>query len=72
MSLNGPDLTGDEDRRQWLWGGIGLWVGSTVFDFVMAHRAATAWNREQQLTLAPTVLSSAGGRMPAVALQLKF
>jgi len=68
----GPDLVGDEDRRPWLWGGIGLWVGSTVFDFVMAHRAATAWNREHQLTLAPTVLSSAGDRTPAVALQLKF
>lgn len=54
------------------WTGIGLMVSSTLFDFVMAHRAATAWNREHQLAVTPTVLPAAGGRAPGLTLQLTF
>lgn len=54
------------------WTGIGLWVGSTLFDFVMAHQAANAWNREHQLAVTPTVIPAAGGPTPGLTLQLTF
>ena len=55
-----------------LYTGAGLWVGSTLFDFVMAHRAATAWNREHQLSIAPALMPAAGGRATGLTLQLTF
>jgi hypothetical protein len=65
----------DRETRQGKWllfGGLGLWVGSTLFDVVMAGRATQAWNREHAIALTPTLLPAAGGRVPGASLQLRF
>ena len=55
-----------------IWSGLALWVGSSVFDVVMAHRATTAWNRDHQLSLTPTLMPATGGRATGLSLQLTF
>jgi pimeloyl-ACP methyl ester carboxylesterase len=52
--------------------GLALWIGSSVFDVVMAGHAANAWNREHNLVVTPTMMPAAGGRAPGVSLQLTF
>ena len=52
--------------------GLGLWIGSSVFDIVMARRAVHTWNREHAVALTPTLMPAAGGRAPGVTLQLSF
>jgi hypothetical protein len=54
------------------WTGLGLWVGSTIFDIVMAHRATTAWNREHSLAVTPAVMPVTGGRAPGLTLSMTF
>ncbi|HEY5922809.1 MAG TPA: hypothetical protein VIV11_14120 [Kofleriaceae bacterium] len=55
-----------------IWTGVGLWVGSTIYDFVMAGRATDAWNRKHAVTLAPMAMRTSAGRAPGVTLQLTF
>jgi hypothetical protein len=54
-----------------IYGGLALWGASTIYDFVAAHRAATRWNREHALAIAPLV-PTASSRATGVALALRF
>jgi hypothetical protein len=65
----------DHEQRvaeTYFWTGVGLWVGSTVFDVVMAHRATTAWNREHALAVTPGLVSASGGHAPGLTLSMTF
>jgi hypothetical protein len=63
-----------EERRggAMLLTGAALWIGSTVFDVVMARRATRAWNREHSIAVTPTLVPATGGRAPGLSLQLQF
>ncbi|HUS29885.1 MAG TPA: hypothetical protein VMZ53_15375 [Kofleriaceae bacterium] len=55
------------------WGGAGLWVGSTVYDIVLARRAAESWNARHSVAIAPMVTADAGGnRTPGLVLTGRF
>jgi hypothetical protein len=56
----------------YLWTGLALWGGSTIFDVVMAYRATNDWNREHALALTPTLLPATGGRAPGLTLSMTF
>jgi hypothetical protein len=53
--------------------GAGLWVGSTIYDIVLAKRAADSWNTRHNVTLAPSFASDAAGhRSPGLAFTGRF
>ncbi len=54
------------------YGGFALWLGSSVFDVVMAVRATRDWNREHALTIAPMMMSTPNGRATGLSLQMQF
>ena len=35
-------------------GGAGLWIGSTIYDVVLARRAAASWNQRHAIRVTPT------------------
>ncbi len=49
------------------YGGLAVWGAATIYDFVDAHRSASRWNREHELTLAPMLAPHTTGM--AVALR---
>jgi hypothetical protein len=54
-------------------GGAGLWVGSSIYDIVLAKRAADSWNARHNITLAPTVSNDVGGhKTPGLAFTGRF
>lgn len=50
-------------------GGVGVWIGSTIVDVVLAERAAAQAN-EHRVTLAPSLIGS--NRAPGVVLAGRF
>ena len=67
----------DEDgsiksANRMLLGGLGLWIGSTLYDWYAAHDAANTYNREHSVQFAPTLVQSAKGAAPGVAASLRF
>jgi hypothetical protein len=44
-----------------MWSGAGLWVGSTIYDVVLARRAASRWNERHRVTVAPLAANGATG-----------
>lgn len=56
-----------------LLGGAGLWVGSSIYDIVLAKRAAESWNTRHNVGIAPLVTSDAAGhRTPGLVLTGRF
>ena len=66
------DERGDEDDGGYILAGIGLWVGSTIYDLWAASDAAHTYNREQELRFAPTMMRATNGAAPGVAASLRF
>lgn len=65
--------TDETNGEYMIYAGLALWAGSTIFDFVMAHHAASNWNREHAVRVAPAVFAASGGqKTPGVALSLTF
>lgn len=55
------------------WGGAGLWVGSTIYDIVLAKRAADSWNVRHNVNLAPTMTADVSGHhAPGLAFTGRF
>jgi hypothetical protein len=52
--------------------GAGLWIGSTIYDVVLAKRAADRYNARHAMNLTPVVLGDAGHRMPGLVLTGRF
>jgi hypothetical protein len=53
--------------------GAGLWVGSSIYDIVLAKRAADSWNARHNVGLAPMVTADASGnRTPGLVLTGRF
>lgn len=52
--------------------GATLWVGSTIYDVVLAKRAADHYNARHAMNLSPIVLGDAGHRMPGLVLSGRF
>jgi len=46
-------------------GGASLWFGSTIYDIVLAKRAADSWNTRHQVGVAPLVANDAAGNRAA-------
>jgi hypothetical protein len=61
-----------ETANRMILGGLGLWIGSTLYDWYAAHDAATTYNREHSVQFAPTLVQSAKGAAPGVAASLRF
>jgi hypothetical protein len=56
-----------------IWGGASLWVGSSIYDIVLAKRAADSWNARHNVGVAPMVARDAsGGRTPGLVLTGRF
>jgi hypothetical protein len=56
-----------------VWGGASLWVGSSIYDIVLAKRAADSWNARHNVSLAPMVARDASGsRTPGLVLTGRF
>jgi hypothetical protein len=53
-------------------GGVGLWVGSSIVDVILAKRAADRWNQRHALALAPTALTAGNSRAPGLVLTGRF
>jgi len=55
-------------------GGLGMWAGTTIYDVVMAKRAADDWNHREQaaMQLRPTMTSVAGHHVMGLALTGHF
>lgn len=53
-------------------GGAVLWVGSSIYDVVLAKRAADSWNVRHGLTMSPTIVGSSDHRMPGLVLSGRF
>ncbi|HTL38095.1 MAG TPA: hypothetical protein VL326_33425 [Kofleriaceae bacterium] len=54
-------------------GGAGLWIGSTIYDVVLAKRAADSWNARHNVTIAPTMTADISGqRSPGLAFTGRF
>jgi hypothetical protein len=47
-------------------GSAGLWVGSSIYDVVLAKRATDRWNRDHGLSVSPGLVGSGAGRGPGV------
>lgn len=53
--------------------GAGLWVGSSIYDVVLAKRAADSWNARHSVNLAPMMTSDAAGtKTPGLVLTGRF
>jgi hypothetical protein len=53
--------------------GAGLWVGSSIYDIVLAKRAVDSWNVRHNVTLSPTFATDASGnRSPGLAFTGRF
>lgn len=53
--------------------GAGLWVGSSIYDVVLAKRAADDWNHRHGLNLAPMMTADASGnKTPGLVLTGRF
>jgi len=61
-----------ENANRMILGGIGLWIGSTLYDWYAAHDAAKTYNREHSVQFAPTLVQSATGAAPGVAASMRF
>jgi hypothetical protein len=72
------DYECDADSREargnlFFFGGAGLWVGSSIYDIVLAKRAADSWNARHNVSLAPMVAKDAGGsRAPGLVVTGRF
>jgi len=54
-------------------GGAGLYIGSTIYDIVLAKRAADSWNARHNVTIAPTMSADISGqRSPGLAFTGRF
>jgi hypothetical protein len=55
------------------WGGAALWFGSSIYDIVLAKRAADSWNARHNVGVAPMVARDASGsRTPGLVLTGRF
>lgn len=54
-------------------GGAGLWIGSSLYDIVLAKRAADSWNARHGVTMAPTMTADISGHhSPGLAFTGRF
>jgi hypothetical protein len=69
---SGADAAGERGAL-FFWGGAGLWVGSTIYDIVLAKRAADSWNVRHNVNLAPTMSADISGHhAPGLAFTGRF
>ena len=69
---SGSDAAGSRGAL-FLWTGAGLWVGSSIYDVVLAKRAADSWNARHNVNLAPMMTSDASGhKSPGLVLTGRF
>jgi hypothetical protein len=52
--------------------GAGLWVGSSIYDIVLAKRAAESWNARHSVALTPGLIGTSGTRTPGLVLSGRF
>ena len=55
-----------------MWTGAGLWVGSTIYDVILARRAAEHANARHALRVAPLTLSAGGHVAHGLAITGRF
>ncbi len=69
-----PSTVSDDRRAKvYLGTGAALWVGSTIFDFVMAYRETETYNRRQHAQLVPTLIPTYNGtQAPGMAFSTRF
>lgn len=52
--------------------GAGLWVGSSIYDIVLAKRAAESWNARHSVTLTPGLVGTSGKKAPGLFVSARF
>lgn len=52
--------------------GAGLWVGSSIYDIVLAKCAAESWNSRHSVTLTPGLVGTTGKRAPGLFVSARF
>ena len=52
--------------------GAGLWLGSSIYDVVLAKRAADSWNARHSVMLTPGLVETAGKKTPGVFVSARF
>ncbi len=55
-----------------MWAGAGLWVGSSIYDIVLAKRAADSWNARHNVTLSPGLVGTSGTKTPGLFVSARF
>lgn len=66
------DAAGDRGTV-FLLAGAGLYVGSSIYDIVLARRAADSWNARHSVNLMPSMTSDASGnKSPGLVLTGRF
>jgi hypothetical protein len=52
--------------------GAGLWVGSSIYDIVLAKRAAESWNARHNMSLTPGLVGTSGKKTPGLFVTARF
>jgi hypothetical protein len=52
--------------------GAGLWLGSSIYDIVLAKRAAESWNVRHGVTLSPGLVGTSGTKTPGLFVSARF
>lgn len=52
--------------------GAGLWVGSSIYDIVLAKRAAESWNARHSVSLTPGLVGTTGRKAPGLFVSAQF
>ena len=50
----------------------GLWVGSSIYDIVLAKRASEDWNTRHQVSLTPGLVGTSGKKTPGLFVTARF
>jgi hypothetical protein len=73
--IDGPCNTSNSDAigTAFMLTGAGLWVGSSIYDVVLAKRAADDWNTRHNVNLAPMMTAdTSGNKTPGLVLTGRF
>jgi hypothetical protein len=52
--------------------GAGLWVGSSLYDIVLAKRAADSWNTRHRVSLTPGFVGTSAKKTPGLFVSARF
>ena len=52
--------------------GAGLWVGSSIYDIVLAKRATDSWNKRHDVSLTPGLVGTSSKKTPGLFVTARF